>query len=208
LAHRRKPVAAAFYLNTFVTVVEIAGGMASNSLSLILDGIHNISDEAALLMLLLAYTLASGISRRFLQAANLFNSIGLGLITGFILFQAIKRISAPQPVVGLVPLISGIAGAAGNWGVARVLRAAAQEDAAIRLTYVHNLGDTLLSLAPAGAGLLVLAFRRSIFDPIVAVLIAGFIVTTTIASLAESRQELMWPDNVSCAHPDTDNGSG
>lgn len=207
MAHRRKPVAIAFYLNTSVTVIEIVGGMASNSLSLIMDGIHNISDEAALLMLLLAYTLATGISRRFLLAANFFNSIGLGVVTAYMVLEALERIGTPKPVLGLVPVVAGVAGALGNWGVARVLRAAAKEDAAIRLSYVHNLGDTLLSLAPVGAGMLVLAFHRSIFDPLVAVLIACFILTTTISSLVGSHKELIWPDNIRCAHPEADRGS-
>jgi cation diffusion facilitator family transporter len=205
MAHRRKPVAAAFYLNTFVTAVEVAGGMASHSLSLIVDGIHNISDEAALLMLLLAYALSQGISRRFVLAANLFNSIGLGTVTAYMVLRSVERINTPKPVLGLVPVLAGVAGALGNWGIARVLRSAANEDAAIRLSYVHNLGDTLLSMAPVAAGILVLAFNRSIFDPIVAILIACFILTTTASSLLTgSHQELMWPDNIRCAHSDAD----
>jgi len=47
----------ALQLNTAVLVVEIAGGVASNSFSLIMDGIHNLSDEVALLLLVLAYSL-------------------------------------------------------------------------------------------------------------------------------------------------------
>ena len=47
-----------------------------------------------------------------------------------------------------------------------------------------------------------LAFGRSVFDPIVAILIACFILTTTINSLAGAHQELMWPDNIRCAHPE------
>ena len=46
MAHRRKPLAAAFSLNTAVLVVEIAGGVKASSLSLVLDGVHNLSDEA------------------------------------------------------------------------------------------------------------------------------------------------------------------
>jgi len=204
MAHRRKPVAVAFFLNSLVTVVEIGGGIASNSLSLIVDGIHNVSDEAALLMLLLAYTLATGISRRFVLAANFFNSIGLGIVTAYMVVHALQRISTPTPVLGLVPVIAGVAGSVGNWGVAQALRATAKEDAAIRLSYVHNLGDTLLSLAPVAAGMLVLTFGRSIFDPIVAILIACFILTSTISPLAGAQQELIWPENIRCAHPNTD----
>jgi Co/Zn/Cd efflux system component len=45
MSHRRIPLVRAFQLNTAVLVVEIAGGVGSNSFSLIMDGIHNLSDE-------------------------------------------------------------------------------------------------------------------------------------------------------------------
>ncbi len=203
MAHRRKPLAVALALNTLVIGAEIAGGIAANSLSLVVDGIHNVSDEAALVMLVLAYSLRTGLSRRFLLPANLFNSLGLAVISGFMILEGVERLSRPTPVIGLVPVVAGLLGAAGNWWVARVLREPSADDAAIRLAYVHNLGDTLLSLGPAGAGALVLVFHRAIFDPIAAILIAGFILVTTIGSVIASREELLWPDNVRCGHSET-----
>lgn len=49
MAHRRPPLVRALQLNTAVLIVEIAGGVASNSFSLIMNGVHNLSDEVALL---------------------------------------------------------------------------------------------------------------------------------------------------------------
>jgi len=66
------------------------------------------------------------------------------------------RSGSGSAVVGIVPFIVGLIAAAANYGVARVLREPAAEDAAIRLAYVHNLGDTLVSLAPVLAGILTL----------------------------------------------------
>lgn len=202
MAHRRKPLAAALALNSAVLVVEIAGGISANSLSLIMDGVHNVSDEAGLALLLVAYYLRTGLSGRFIRLANLFNSIGLLTVCTFLVWQTLERLSRPVPVLGLVPVIAGLLGAVGNWGVARVLRAHTQHDAAIRLAYVHNLGDTMLSLAPVAAGSLVLGFGRSFFDPVVALMIAGFILVTTASSVVGSHKELLWPDNVSCGHSD------
>jgi cation diffusion facilitator family transporter len=200
MAHRRKPLAGALALNTAILVAEIAGGINANSLSLIMDGVHNVSDEAALALLLLAYYLHTGLSGRFVRLANLFNSIGLVTVCSFLIWQTLERLSRPVPVIGLVPVVAGLFGAVGNWGVARVLRAHARDDAAIRLAYVHNLGDTLLSLAPVAAGILVLVFGRSFFDPLVALMIAGFILVTTVGSIAGSHRELLWPENVVCGH--------
>src|SRR2546428_3322311 len=160
MAHRRSPLALALGLNTAVTVVELATGVGSNSLSLIMDGVHNVSDEVALALLVLAYTLRTGLSGRFLRWANLFNSAGLLVISGLLTWQAAERTTNPQPLLGVVPLIVGLLGAAGNAGVAVALRVPSREDAAIRLAYVHNLGDTLVSLGPALAGALTSSSAR------------------------------------------------
>jgi cobalt-zinc-cadmium efflux system protein len=203
MAHRRKPLTMALALNTAVLIVEIAGGISANSLSLVLDGVHNFSDEMALGLLVLAYTLRPGLSGRLLQSANLFNSVGLATVCAFLGWQAIERLTHPVPVFGLVPIVAGLLGAAGNWGVARVLREAAREDVSIRLAYVHNIGDTLLSLAPVVAGALVLVSGSPQFDPIVALLLAAVILVTTGRSVIGSHKELLWPENVTCAHLDS-----
>ena len=203
MAHRRKPLAIAFALNTAVLVVEVAGGLRASSLSLILDGVHNLSDEIALGFLVLAYALRTGLSGKLLRSANLFNSLGLIMICGFLVWQVIERLAQPVPVLGIVPVVAGLLGALGNWGVARVLREPAQHDPAIRLAYVHNMGDTLLSLAPVAAGVLVIISGRPVFDAIVALLIAAVILVTTVRSVAGSHKELLWPENVACGHPES-----
>jgi len=97
-------------------------------------------------------------------------------------------------------------GAIGNWGVARVLREPSQEDVAIRLAYVHNLGDTLVSLIPVAAGILIFTSGSSLFDSLFALLIAAIIVITTLQAVIGSHKELLWPENVSCGHSETDQG--
>src|SRR2546428_2944427 len=82
VAHRRKPLTVALGLNTVVLVVEVAGGIQANSLSLVIDGVHNLSDEVALGFLVLAYAMRMGLSSRLLRTANLFNSVGLLAICG------------------------------------------------------------------------------------------------------------------------------
>lgn len=100
----------------------------------------------------------------------------------------------------MVPVIVGLTAAAANWGVARALRAPAAEDAAIRLAYVHNLGDTLVSLAPVVAGALTLASGNPSVDPLVALGIAGAIILPTLRTVAGFHGELVWPENVTCGH--------
>jgi len=200
MAHLRRPLTVAFGLNTAVLAVETVGGVESNSLSLMTDAVHNLSDELALAFLLLAYTLRAGLSSHFLRSANIFNSVGLLVISGVLVWQAIERLIHPQPVLGLVPIVAGLIAAAGNWGVARALREASKEDVAIRLAYVHNLGDVLVSLAPVVAGLGVVLLGSTLFDPFIAIIIAVVIVATTVQAIMGAHKELLWPENVVCGH--------
>ena len=200
MAHLRRPLTVAFGLNTAVLAVETVGGVESNSLSLMTDAVHNLSDELALAFLLLAYTLRAGLSSHFLRSANIFNSVGLLVISGVLVWQAIERLIHPLPVLGLVPIVAGLIAAAGNWGVARALREASKEDVAIRLAYVHNLGDVLVSLAPVVAGLGVVLLGSTLFDPFIAIIIAVVIVATTVQAIMGAHKELLWPENVVCGH--------
>jgi cobalt-zinc-cadmium efflux system protein len=204
MAHRRPPLVRALQLNTAVLVVEIAAGVGSNSFSLIMDGIHNLSDEVALVLLVLAYSLRAGLSGKLLRYANLFNSVGLLIICAFLVWRVIERLSQPVEVLGMVPVIAGLVGALANWGVARVLRQPSKEDVAIRLAYVHNLGDTLVSLVPVAAGIFIFVSGNFIFDSLFALLIAAVVVITTLQAVIGSHEVLLWPENVSCGHSETE----
>ena len=91
------------------------------------------------------------------------NSVGLLLVSGLLLWQAAERILHPAPVVGSIAIVVGLLAAAANWGVARLLLAPSRNNAAIRLAYIHNMGDVWVSLAPVAAGLFVsLTLNRSL----------------------------------------------
>lgn len=200
MAHIRKPLAAAVALNTVIFLGEAIAGYKSQSLSLIMDSVHNLSDEMALICLFLAYLLPITLSRNLQRSANLLNSIGLVAISGVLVWQAIERLLHPTPVLAFFPVAIGLLAAAGNWGVARFLRGVSDQNPAIRLAYLHNLGDIYVSLAPVAAGVLVALSGRSLFDPLIALLIASWIIWTTVQAVISSREELLWPENAVCGH--------
>src|SRR5262249_14506049 len=107
MAHYRRPLAAAATLNPAIFVVEAVAGFKADSLSLIMDSVHNPSDEMALVFLYLAFVLPHGISRHLLRSANVFNSVGLLLVSGLLLWQAVERILNPAPVVGSIAVVVG-----------------------------------------------------------------------------------------------------
>jgi Co/Zn/Cd efflux system component len=202
MAHYRKPLAAAVALNTVIFVGEAVAGFQAQSLSLIMDGVHNLSDELALVFLYLAFVLPQGVSRNLMRSANFFNSIGLVAVSALLVWQAADRLLHPAPVLGAVPIIIGLAAAIANWGVARLLLRPARNNPAIRLAYIHNLGDVLVSLAPVLAGLLVTLTGRSLFDPLVALAIGLWIIVSTVREVVSAREGLMWPEKITCGHSD------
>jgi len=204
MAHYRKAVAAAVGLNTGIFVVEAVAGYRASSLSLIMDSVHNLSDELALVCLYLAFIVARGPSQKLLRSANIFNSVGLIAVSAVLLWQAIERMLNPVPVEGVVPIIVGLAAAAANWGVARLLVEPSKVNAAIRLAYIHNLGDVWVSLAPVLAGVLLLVTGYSFFDPLIAGGFALWIIVSTGREGFESHEELIWPVKNVCRHPDHD----
>jgi cobalt-zinc-cadmium efflux system protein len=202
MAHYRKPLAAAAGLNTAIFVVEAVAGFQADSLSLLMDSVHNLSDEMALVFLYLAFVLPHGVSRHLLRSANVFNSVGLVLVSAVLLWQAVERMLHPAPVLGSVTIAVGLIAAAANWGVARLLLAPSRRNATIRLAYIHNIGDVYVSLAPVGAGLLVSLTGYSIFDPLIAAGIAAWIIVSTVREVFASSEELIWPEKIVCGHSD------
>ena len=204
MAHYQKSLAAAVLLNTAISAVEAVAGFESGSLSLLMDGAHNLSDEMALIFLYLAFILSQGVSRNLLRIANLFNSLGLIAISGLLVWQAAERFLHPVAVQGVIPIVVGTAAAAANWGVAWLLLEPARNNAAIRLAYIHNIGDVYVSLAPVLAGFLVIFTERSVLDPIIAGAIALWIILSTAREVLGSREELIWPEKIVCGHSDHD----
>jgi cation diffusion facilitator family transporter len=202
MAHHRKAVGAAVALNGAIFVVEALAGIQAQSLSLVMDSVHNLSDQVALVLLYLAFILSQGVSRHLQRSANLFNSVGLIAISALLLWQAFDRLLHPTEVQGLVAVVVGVLAAAANWGVARLLAAPGKDNAALRLAYIHNLGDAYVSLAPVAAGLLTSLTGRSLFDPLIAGAIATWIIASTLRELIHSGEELVWPERLVCGHPD------
>ena len=202
MSHVKKPLAIAAALNTTIFAVEIMGGLKAHSNSLLMDGVHNFSDELAMVCLFLAYVLPIAMSKNFQRIANILNSGGLVVISILVVWQSMERIIHPVPVIGYYPVIAGVFAALANWAVAKVLYPVKEQNAAIRLAYLHNLGDVYVSLAPVAAGLLVLFTGKTFFDPIIATSIGLWLVWTTIKEVSASYNELIWPENAICIHDD------
>src|SRR6267143_26574 len=108
MAHYRKPIAAAVAFYSAIFIVEAIAGFGAQSLSLIMDSVHNLSDEMALVFIYLAFILSQGVSRNLLRFANIFNSVGLIVVSGLLLWQSVERLLHPAPVMGAVAIVVGL----------------------------------------------------------------------------------------------------
>ena len=86
-------------------------------MALLMDSVHNLSDEMGLVLLYLAFILPLGVSRNLLRSANVFNSVGLIAVSALLLWQVIERLLHPVPVQGTLPVIVGLSAAGANWMV-------------------------------------------------------------------------------------------
>jgi cobalt-zinc-cadmium efflux system protein len=186
-------------LNFFITAGEVAGGLLSNSLSLLSDALHNLSDTVSIFIAWLAERAGQKPSdirktfgfRRIEILAALVNAAALVAVCLFLVFEAWERLQNPTEVHGLVMIIVALAGLAGNLAGVLLLRKDSGRNINIRATYLHLLGDTLSSVAVVAGGVLIYFFRIYWIDPVLTILISLFILKETYAVLKQVVNILM-----------------
>jgi len=179
-------------LNIVFVVVEVGFGLAANSMALIADAGHNLSDVLALVVAWIADRAARrppsarytyGLAGTSIWAA-LFNAVFLMLAVGAIALEAVQRLLAPEPVSGLTMIVVAGIGIVINGVTARLF--AGSGDLNIRGAYLHMLTDAVISAGVVVAGLAVLASGWIWIDPVVSLIVVAVVVWGTWGLLRES----------------------
>src|SRR3954471_24724425 len=165
-------------LTAALLVVEVIGGVMSNSIALLADAGHMLTDVAAVgLALFVAwFSKQPGTPQktygylRWEILAAFINGATLLLISGFILWEAISRLRTPEPVEGGLMLIVAAAGLIVNLIAARVLVASSSHNMNARGAYLHVLGDLLASAGTVVAAILIRYTGWLVADPIASIL--------------------------------------
>lgn len=138
-----------------VMVIEVAGGIYTNSLALLSDAGHMFTHFVALGIALLAIIIAGreagrhrtfGLYRVEILAA-LFNSLFLFGVTVFIFKEGVERLLAPEPIMGLQTFYVALAGLCVNLVSAWILYGTSRQDLNVRGAFLHMLADTFSSMA-------------------------------------------------------------
>lgn len=185
--------------NLLLTVAQIIGGILSGSLALVADAIHNLSDAMALVIAFVARRIARwpsspdmpfGYARAEVVAA-LVNYTTLLMIGLYLAYEAVLRFLEPAPVVGwLMIAVAGLALIVD--GITAALTYSMSKDSVnIRAAFLHNLADAAGSVAVIVAGVLILVFGWTLVDPIITLMIAGYILWMTLTELPSVVRTLM-----------------
>ena len=186
-------------LTAVMMVGEIAGGLISGSLALLSDAGHMFTHAFALLVSFLAILYACrpatkeksfGFYRSEILAA-LFNGVTLIIITGFIFWEAYKRILNPKSVAVMEMIIIAAVGLAVNIATALILYKASRESLNIRSAFVHMIGDTASSVGVVIGGVVIYFTSYYIIDPIFSIVIAILILVWAISLIKDSVRILM-----------------
>ncbi|WHX27010.1 cation diffusion facilitator family transporter [Virgibacillus halodenitrificans] len=187
-------------------IVEVIGGFLTNSLALLSDAGHMLSDAAALGFSLLAFKIGEKSAsysktygyKRFEIIAAFVNGITLIAISLYIYYEAYQRfleppnVSASMMIIALIGLIVNIIVA---W---MLMRGDSKGNLNIRSALLHVFGDLLGSIGAIIAGILILIFNWNIADPIASAVVATLIIISGVRITKDAAHVLMEgkPSNV------------
>jgi len=180
-------------------VVEFAGGLLANSLALVADAGHMLTDAAALALAWAAVRIATRPAdakrsfgyQRLRVLATFVNGCALLFIVAWIAVEAIARLFNPVPVNAYTILWIGSIGFGINLLVFAMLRQGDSHDMNISAATLHVLGDLLGSAAAIVAALVILWTGWMPIDPLLSLLVGALIVKTAISLVRRSAHILM-----------------
>ncbi len=184
----------AVLLNVIFVVVEGGFGFVSNSVALIADAGHNLSDVLGLVCAWTAMFLGRrppgakftyGLGRSSVLAA-LTNAVLLVLACGAIAWEALGRLASPPPVAGTTVMWVAAAGIVLNGVCAWLLHAGSHDDLNRRSAFIHMVSDAAVSAGVVVSGGIILMTGWSLLDPLVSLLIVAMILVGTWGLLRDS----------------------
>ncbi|MVM30803.1 cation diffusion facilitator family transporter [Spirosoma sp. HMF4905] len=181
-------------LNAGYVVVEFVLGFYYNSLALIADAGHNLSDVASLLLSLLAFRLARIRQtpsftygyRKSTVLASLTNAVILLITIGAIFWESLQRFRHPEPVAGGAVAWVAAVGIVVNTVSALLFFRNKEHDLNAKGAYLHLAVDALVSLGVVIAGVLINFTGWTWLDPVIGILVAVIIMGSTWRLLTDS----------------------
>ncbi len=196
----------AIIINMLLTLAQIIGGIASGSLALIADALHNFSDAASLLIAWVArkigrqppdYFKTFGFKRAEVIAA-LINLVILVIVGLYLIYEALWRFYEPQAIEGWMVIVVASVALVIDIATAMLTYSMSKDSLNIRAAFLHNVSDALASVGVIIAGSLILLYGWYWTDTVLTLLIAGYVLYQASTLLPSTLHILMegTPENI------------
>ncbi len=187
-------------LNIIITVSQVIGGIISGSMALLSDAMHNFSDVISLIISYIANRLANekeqtidktfGYKRAEIVAA-LINATILIVLSFVMIYEAFHRFNHPKIITGNWIIYLSILSIVLNILGVMILKSGAQNNLNIKSTYVNLLSDVFTSFIVLIGGLFIKYYHWYFIDPLLSLIIAGYLLYVSWDILKESMQIIM-----------------
>lgn len=181
-------------LNVLFVLIEAGVGLWQDSLSLLSDAGHNLSDVFSLVLVLIAFRLAKVYSnerytygyRKSTILISLLNAVILLVAVGAIVIESIHKFNEPAEVNGIAVSWTAGVGILINGLTAFLLMHGQKNDLNVRGAFLHMVADTLVSVGVVISGIIIYYTGWNMIDPIVSLIIAAVILISTWDLLSDS----------------------
>jgi len=186
-------------LNAIITLSEFIGGILSNSLALISDAVHNLSDTMAIIISYIALIIGKKDStakntfgfKRIEILSALFNAVVLIAISIYLFYEAYHRFINPEPIKGKLMFIVATIGFFCNIISVFLLHKDSSHNLNVRAAYMHLIGDTLSSVGVIVGSILIYFWDITWIDPALTIVIGIVIIRATWSIVKETVEILM-----------------
>ncbi len=169
----------AIVINGGIVSFEMVFGLIIQSMALISDAVHNLSDIAHMLFSYWAEKVARRPAnerktygyRKIEFIAAFVNSIGLSVVIAFVFWETLKRFTTPTEVHGQTMLWVAVVAFVGNGAATLLLQKVSARNINMKSAWLHSLQDSLFSLAVIVGAVLIMLFGWRLVDPILSLLI-------------------------------------
>jgi cobalt-zinc-cadmium efflux system protein len=181
-------------LNLIFVIVEVTSGLISNSLALLTDAGHNLSDIGSLVLSLFAFKMAAKKAtetftygyKKSTILASLVNAVILLVAVGIIIWEAIKSFSQPAEIPGLSVAIVAAVGILINSITAFLFFRDKDKDLNIKGAFLHLFADALVSAGVVIGGVVMYFTGFYWIDPVLSIVIGVVILFSTVGLLKDS----------------------
>jgi len=195
----RRHLSIALALILGLMVVEVVVGVLANSLALLADAAHMLTDAGALVLALVVIRLAArppsggltfGLKRTEILSAQA-NGLTLLVLAGLIVYEGVRRLIEPPEPAGLAMLVVAVGGVGVNLLATRELARANRDSLNVEGAFQHVLTDLVAFAATAAAGAVILVTGWARADGIAALFVAAIMIRAAVALLRDSGRILL-----------------